>query len=102
MRFFDVDGNEIDRETYIDLFHDQGYRQLMRTTVHQRWFVVTSWVGVNLATKGRSLYFETVIQDIDDAQRLESVAKYPTRSAALIGHRYIIKQIRAGRLRPFK
>jgi hypothetical protein len=101
VRFVDAEGNEVTKEQYIDLFHDQGYRQLMRTTIHKRWFVVTTWVGIDLAIRGRSLYFETVVQDLNDPEQLVSVAKYPTKSSALVGHRYMVKQIRDGRLRPF-
>jgi hypothetical protein len=102
LRYFDAEGNEVDRETYVSLFHDQGYRQLARTTIHKRWFVATSWIGIDLATRGRPLYFETVVQDVHRPTELESVAKYPTRPAALTGHRHIVNQIRSGRMVPFR
>lgn len=97
LRFFDIDGNEITKAEYVELFHDQDYRRLARTIVHKRWRVTTIWVGFNLAQRGKSLYFETVIEPVDDPEAMRSIAKYPTKSAALTGHRKIVKDLRAGR-----
>jgi len=101
VKYVDADGNSITKEQFVELFMTESYRQLRRTTVHKRWWVATVWLGVDLATAGRPLYFETVVQDIQDPEHLQSLAKYATKGAALAGHNRLVNQIRAGRLHPF-
>lgn len=98
LRYFDIDGNEITKDEYLNLFVNQNYRQIAKTKVHSKYHVSTHWVGINLATRGKALYFETVVQLIADPEKMVSIAKYPTKGAALTGHRWVIRQMRAGKL----
>lgn len=102
MRYADQDGNEITQQEWQRLFEDMAYRRVGSTTVHNRWWVSTVWLGLNHAAIGLPLYFETMVFDLDNEPEAETAARYPTRVMAKRGHSRIVNQIREGKYKPFE
>ena len=100
-RFFDHHGEPIDRDQWTELFKHDNYRILAKTRIRGELHVQTLWMGINISTRGRPCFFETVAQRIADPERVVSLAKWPTHETAVTGHRRIVNDIRHLKIKPF-
>jgi hypothetical protein len=84
MRYFDLEGNEIQEEHFLALYQNKSMRLLRQTRIPDG-FISTVWLGIdhNWIPSGRPLIFETMVfgGPMDHYSR-----RYSTITEALAGH----------------
>ena len=92
MKFYDIDGNEIDGGQWIDLFRDNDYRQVAYWQYEGCW-VSTVWLGCDygcIPSSTTPVIFETMFY-CNHLLNDQAIERYSTLNKALEGHKVWIE-----------